>query len=81
MFMPSPFSCPVAVLPDSSAPDKGTRVKVAGIVVHEEGGHTDPSAYPEHLSLQGEKYQSLGQQTPGQAGGVRPNDPLLSKRK
>jgi hypothetical protein len=41
---PMPLSAHfAAVLPDSSAPDKGTRVKVAGVVVQDEGGHTDPT--------------------------------------
>jgi hypothetical protein len=51
---------PSTVLPDSSAPDKGTRVKVAGVVIQEEGGHTDPTTtYAEFLSLEGAQHQVL----------------------
>jgi hypothetical protein len=60
-----------AVLGDSSAPDKGTRVKVAGIVVHEEGGHTESAAHAHFLTLEGDRYQSLWPQYIAKVGSGR----------
>jgi hypothetical protein len=52
---------PPAVLPSSSAPDKGTRVKVTGVVVQEEAGRTESASNAYIMELEGQQYADLHQ--------------------